>query len=94
MNREILINDFLDRLQPAFSAQLEPCGDCEQCEDMEEESCARPGVSTDFDHEAARTALDRLFSDLRDFCGEIYADKGQMHEPTLLASLLKKRKGK
>lgn len=78
IDREILVNEFLDRCEHVLSP---PPGTCDEC-----------GTEIDppvnYDRDIVRTALDRLFADLRDFCGEIYADKGRV------IKVKTKRKGK
>jgi len=71
MTREQLVEEFLDRLETAISADVEP-GDHFEPEDFDPESIT---ATASLDRDAVRTALDRLFKDLRDFCGEIHTDK-------------------
>lgn len=59
MDKETLINEFLGRIESTFSADVEIFGEYDDYELKEE-----------FDRQAARGALDRLFKDLKDFAGE------------------------
>jgi hypothetical protein len=62
MNRETIIEDCLDRLEWTFSAGVEPC----ECGD--DKSATQ--VYVEFDRDAARAAIERMFKDLKDFAGE------------------------
>ena len=82
MDRESLINEFLERLESAIDAEVEPC-DCEGIPDsilanVKVSATARREIydhktecdataTPSLDKQAARAALDRLFKDLRDF---------------------------
>ena len=85
MERESLINEFLERLESAVDAEVEPC-DCEGVPDSilanvkvsatarreiyeHKKECDATATGT-LDKTAARAALDRLFKDLNDFVKE------------------------
>lgn len=86
MLRETLIDDFLDRLENTFSANVECCesandtihairdaGLLKPAKNLKafdyEQKCTAHG-NVEFDRDAARAALDRLFRDLADFVKE------------------------
>ena len=83
MNADLIVNEFFDRIEEAFSANVECCessddtihdlknaGLLKKNEELAAFDYEKPCTAhgnVEFDRERARAALDRLFADLRDF---------------------------